>query len=338
MIINKRFIAIDNVCAWPQIRKNRDEAIFMTGFNKPCHGKIEGDVDCWVSYDKGEFFTYTGTPVLHNPATNRMNHCSGFAHNGDFLVIVSGYTNRPKDKIYEGDEYYTKIFSKSKTLVPVIARSTDEGKTFSNSPLQFESNASIIPYGEIIKLDNNALMCSVYLVGTKETISFVKGDRQAGVLISYDDGLTWDDYYIIDEGLNETSIANLGEKLIAVSRTANNQHLVLYSSINNGKTWQYQQDISLLNQIPASITILKDKRVLITYGCRNNIKSISYRIGDQYAKNFEEPTVLQIIGTDSDMGYPSTIQLNDDTLVTAYYTSKDVNHDRYHVGIIKWSL
>lgn len=338
MKINKRFLSVDNVCAWPQLRVNNNEQIFMTGFNKPCHGKTEGDVDCWVSNDKGEFFTYAGTPVLHKPTTNRMNHCSGIAHNGDFLVIVSGYTNRPKDKIYEGDEYYTKIFSKSKTLVPVIARSTDGGKTFSNNPLQFELNASIIPYGEIIKLDNKTLMCSVYLVGTKESKSFVNGDCQAGVLFSYDDGLTWNDYYIIDEGLNETSIANLGEKLIAVSRIANKQYLVLYSSIDNGKTWQYQQDISLKNQIPASITILKDKRVLITYGCRNSIKSISYRIGDKQAKNFEKTIVLQIIETDSDMGYPSTIQLKDDTLVTAYYTNKDVNHDRYHVGIIKWSL
>ncbi len=338
MKINKRFLAVDNVCAWPQIRINDINQIFMTGFNQPCHGKTEGDVNCWVSDDLGEFFPYKGTPVLHQPTTNRMNHCSGFAHNGDFLTIVSGYTNRPKDKIYEGKEYHTKIFSKSKTLVPIIARSKDGGKIYENTPLQFEANASIIPFGEIIQIKNNTLMCSVYLVGTKETKSFEKGKRQAGVLISYDDGFTWNDYYLIDEGLNETSIANLGEKIIAVSRTAKNQRLVLYSSLDGGKTWQYQQDISLLNQIPASLTVLNDKRILVTYGCRNNIKNISYRIGDDQAKNFGEPTILQVIGTDSDMGYPSTIQLDDGTLVTAYYTSKDVHHDRYHIGIIKWSL
>ena len=47
---------------------------------------------------------------------------------------------------------------------------------------------------------------------------------------------------------------------------------------------------------------------------------------------------LVTLDTDGDMGYPSTVQLSDGTLVTAYYTSKDTHHDRYHAGIVIWEL
>lgn len=340
MKINKRFIAVDHVCGWPQLRISSNQKLLLTGFNKPCHGKIEGDVDCYISEDKGENFSYQGTPVIHEVTTNRMNHCSGFAHNGDFLAIVSGYNNRPKDKIYEGVEYIDKVFGKSSTLIPVIARSADAGKTYSRVNLQFESPASIIPYGEIIKLENQVLMCSVYLVGTKEAKSFLQKDVQteAGVLLSYDDGYTWSDYFAIAKGLNETSIAKVGNKVIAAARTVKNQHIQLYESIDRGKTWTLNQEFSLLHQVPASIITLKDGRILITYGCRNDIKSISYRISQSTSLQFEEAVMLQMIDTKGDMGYPSTIQLEDGSLVTAYYTDRDKCHSRYHIGIIKWEI
>lgn len=339
MKINKRYVAVDNVCAWPQLRLSANGDIFMTGFNRPYHGVAEGDVDLWVSTDQGEFFEYVSTPVVHAPTENRMNHCSGFANNGDFLTIVSGYSNRPKEKLYEGDEYLEKIFKKSRTLVPIIARSGDGGKTFTNVPLQFENDASIIPYGDIVKVDETTLMCSVYLVGTKETKSFFDtNNRKAGVLLSYDDGYTWNDFTIIDENLNETSLAVLDNKIIAVARTAANQRLIMYESWDQGKTWAKKEEISQLNQVPAAITVLHDKRVLITYGCRTNQKSIMYRIGDENAENFSAPNILQVIDTTGDLGYPSTVQLADGLLVTAYYTSRDTHHHRYHVGIIHWEL
>lgn len=44
-------IAIDNVCAWPNLTKMPDGAIIATIFNQPCHGLWEGDVECWASED-----------------------------------------------------------------------------------------------------------------------------------------------------------------------------------------------------------------------------------------------------------------------------------------------
>ena len=44
-----RFIAIDNVCAWPNLTLLPDGAIIATIFNQPGHGTLEGDAECWAS-------------------------------------------------------------------------------------------------------------------------------------------------------------------------------------------------------------------------------------------------------------------------------------------------
>jgi hypothetical protein len=50
-------VAIDNVCAWPNLTVLRDGTIIATIFNQPCHGLWEGDVECWGSADGGRSWT-----------------------------------------------------------------------------------------------------------------------------------------------------------------------------------------------------------------------------------------------------------------------------------------
>jgi len=49
----ERYIAIDNVCAWPNLTQMPDGTIIATIFNQPTHGGWEGDVECWASEDDG---------------------------------------------------------------------------------------------------------------------------------------------------------------------------------------------------------------------------------------------------------------------------------------------
>ena len=54
----ERFIAVDNVCAWPNLTHLPDgTTIVATIFNQPTHGGWEGDVECWASTDGGRTWT-----------------------------------------------------------------------------------------------------------------------------------------------------------------------------------------------------------------------------------------------------------------------------------------
>ncbi|MCD6322004.1 MAG: exo-alpha-sialidase [Clostridiales bacterium] len=339
MRITERFIAVDNGCLWPQLRIDNEGKIFLTAFNSPCHGMTEGDVDCWVSDDDGQIFKYQGTPVVHEPTTNRMNHVSGFAHNGDFLAIVSGYTNRPTIK-YDYEYYKREYFYKSELVVPTLTRSSDEGKTYTVKPLDYVfENESIIPYGEIIKLKNNSLVASIYVLGTNKCDEFASCSRRAGIIISRNDGETWTEFYEIDEGINETSILMIDDNtMLASARTATNQHMKLYKSTDEGKTWTFIRDTSLLHQIPSSLIKLNDGHILMCYGVRNNQKSIMYRISEDNGESWTEPNILVVLDGAGDMGYPSSVQIEDGTIVTAYYADGITEHNRYHTGIVRWNL
>ena len=339
MEILERFIAVDNGCLWPQMRIDSNGRIFLTGFSSPCHGMTEGDVDCWISSDGGKIFNHSGALVVHEPTTNRMNHVSGFTHSGDFISIVSGYTNRPTIK-YEYEYYKKEYFYKSELVFPMAARSSDGGITYMVKPLDYVfENESIIPYGEIIKLKNSSLAASIYVLGTNKCEEFASCSRRAGILISRNDGETWTEFYEIDEGINETSILLLDDNaMLASTRAATNQRMKLYRSEDEGKTWTYTQDSSLLHQIPSSLIKLNDGRILMCYGVRNNQKSIMYRISEDNGENWTEPNILLVLEETGDMGYPSSVQLEDGTIITAYYADGITAHNRYHCGIVRWKL
>lgn len=339
MEVLQRFIAVDNKCLWPQLRMGENEKIYMTGFNKPCHGMVEGDVDCYISTDGGQNFEFAGIPVVHDEGCNRMNHTSGFTHSGDFITLVSGYTNRPT-VIYDYEYYKENYFLKSELAFPMLANSSDCGKTYRVRKLDYIfEKESIIPYGEVIKLGDKVLATSIYALGTNKAIEFNSCTRRAGILISRDDGETWKEFYEIDKGINETSILYLGEgKLIALARTAEKQRLKLYKSMDMGVSWTYLEDLSLQNQIPAALTKLNDGRILAVYGSRLNQKSIMYRIGDESGEDWSAPAVLAVLEKTGDMGYPSSVQLMDGTIVTAYYADGIDQHTRYHCGIVRWKL
>ena len=78
IVLNDRFIAIDNVCAWPNLTVLNDGTIIASIFNKPSHGRGEGDVECWASQN-GHFWKKRGVPSRHTPKTNRMNVAAGLA-------------------------------------------------------------------------------------------------------------------------------------------------------------------------------------------------------------------------------------------------------------------
>ena len=75
--------------------------------------------------------------------------------------------------------------------------------------------------------------------------------------------------------------------------------------------------------------------MLLTYGNRREPKGVDVRLSSDEGATWSEPIrVVHFIG---DGGYPSSVQLPDGQVLTAYYARAIEGHDRYHMGVVIWS-
>mgnify|MGYP001113241880 CR=1 FL=1 len=76
------------------------------------------------------------------------------------------------------------------------------------------------------------------------------------------------------------------------------------------------------------------------YFCQANAgyHGVAARIALPDAQTWGPPLYLLNYGGPADGGYPSSVQLADGTIVTAYYCRRAVSHQRYHMGAAVWTL
>ena len=325
----ERYVAIDNVCAWPNLTLMPDGDIVATIFNKPTHGKCEGDVDCWASTDGGRTWQWRGTPAPHEPTTNRMNVAAGLASDGSLVVLASGWSNRPPEPPDDGS------FGQGEVLGTWVCRSGDGGRTWTRGEaVELPANGvtSIIPFGDIVPVGEGRLATSFYSCQVPE-------ENSAFCYSSDDDGVSWGRPVAIQEGnTNETALLCLDDGcMLAAVRTLGDQHLRLFRSDDAGETWIDEGPLTTMHQHPAHLVRLADGRVLLTYGLRNpDLHGVGYRLSGDAGKTWGQPRILVDLECPADCGYPSSVQNADGTIVTAYYASRTPAHTRYHMGVVRW--
>ncbi|MDQ3624936.1 MAG: glycoside hydrolase [Verrucomicrobiota bacterium] len=326
-----RLVAIDNVCAWPTLTLLRDGTIIATIHNRPAHGLMEGDVECWASKN-GELWSRAGTPAQHEPDTIRMNHAAGLAKNGDLLVLVSGWTNVKQPERPKQDPFRDAV------LRSWVCRSADGGRTWTQHkefPPPEPGWTEFIPFGPIFAGEDGALHTSCYageFLDPSKTYK-TKGYR-SWHFRSDDDGRTWRPASVIGPKHNETALFPLGGKRwIAAARI---EAMELFRSDDDGATWQGPQRVSERNEINGQITRLKDGRLLLSYGTRvKDQYGVLAKLSSDEGRTWSEPQRLART-LDKDCGYPSSIQRADGKIVTAYYAKAVENHERYHMGVAIW--
>jgi len=330
-VIVSRYVAIDNVCAWPNLTVLRDGTIVATIFNKPSHGQMAGDVECWASSD-GCFWTKRGVPAPHEPSCVRMNVAAGLAKNGDLLVLCSGWTDlkqpeRPKQPVF-----------RDAIISAWVCRSSDGGRTWTQRK-EFTTAqkgwTEFIPFGPIVVGEDGALHASCYGGEFADPTKSVKSKtNRAWHFRSDDDGKSWRPISVIGEKHNETSLLHFGGKRwLAAARI---DAVELFRSDDDGATWQGPQRVTARNEINAHLARLKDGRLLLTYG--NRVKGqfgVLAKLSGDEGKTWSEPIRLAN-SLESDCGYPSSVQRSDGKIVTAFYAKRAENHERYHMGVAIW--
>lgn len=330
----ERYIAIDYVCAWPNLTRLPDGELIATIFNQPCHGKWEGDVECWASAD-GRFWEHRGTPAPHDPGANRMNVAAGLAGNGDLIVLASGWTDRPPmpqpRPVFPHDTYEQPTgtgFGESRALTPWVCRSRDGGRTWTHDG-EIEPPADsdyFVPFGDVTPAPGGALCATCYSSG------------KVWLVKSLDDGQTWTERFLIAEKRNETDILCIdGSEWIAVARSAVGLGMAIFRSKDDGASWSAEGSVTLSNQHPGHLLRLQDGRILLSFGIRNvDLHGVGVRLSSDDGRTWSNPRLLVQVDRHADCGYPSSAQLADGTVVTAWYASNTPEHQRYHMGAARW--
>ncbi len=339
--ILRRYVSIDNVCAWPNLTTLKDGTQIATIFNKPSHGRMQGDVECWASTDGGRFWEKRGTPAPHKPMTNRMNVAAGLAGNGDLIVIASGWSLKESGK-QDG------LFNLMSVIRAWVSRSKDGGKTWKVDDKAFPARepgfTEYIPFGDILKANDGSLRVLAYNQSNDKAVNTVSMFR------STDDGKSWKWYSRISDaqnatafskGHNETAYFHVGggKWIAAARRWKQGQAMDLFNSDDDGKTWKMTGWLTEANQHPAHITRLKNGDLLLTFGNRQKgANGVAVKISKDNGQTWGETQLIVGDLASSDCGYPASTQLADGSIMTVYYANANAVHQRYHMGTVIWRI
>lgn len=197
-----------------------------------------------------------------------------------------------------------------------MMRSTDGGITWS---ARYPSIVNS-PHGPFQLADGRLLYAGVELWSQ---------ERRVGVCESTDDGATWRWLAAIPTRPGDQSAeyhelhgveAGAGRMIVHIrnENSANRNETLQTESTDGGKTWTVPHAIGVWG-LPSFLTRLRDGRLLMTYGHRRPPFGNQARFSSDSGKNWSDPVSISTDGAGGDLGYPSTVELSDGSLLTVWY-------------------
>ncbi len=155
------------------------------------------------------------------------------------------------------------------------------------------------------------------------------GDKRVGICHSQDDGVSWewlatmpirpgdqaDEYHELHavEAKDGTIICHIRNH-----NSPNPRETLQSESRDGGKTWTTPHGIGVWG-LPSHLLRLKDGRLLMSYGYRRKPHGVQARLSSDHGQTWSEPMILSQDGIGGDLGYPSTVECDDGTMVTVWY-------------------
>ncbi|GEP42603.1 sialidase family protein [Brevifollis gellanilyticus] len=321
---------------WPTVARRANGELWVTwSGGRDAHVCPFGQVHAMTSRDDGK--TWTWPRVLLDSATDDRD--SGVLETSKGTLIVSTFTSlayepflkeqtegkKKSHFIAEGklaawQAAHARLNDEERKaeLGQWVIRSTDGGKSWSPQIPTIVNS----PHGPI-QLKDGRLLYAGKQLWTKE--------RKIGVCESKDDGLTWQWLAEIParkgddagESYHELHAVEAADgTLIAQIRnhnTADKGGTLQSESKDGGKTWSEPHAITF--GLPSHLLKLRDGRLVMTYGHRRAPFGNQARISTDNGKTWGEPIIISGDGKGGDLGYPSTVEMTDGTLLTVWYES-----------------
>jgi len=153
--------------------------------------------------------------------------------------------------------------------------------------------------------------------------------NRVGVCESTDDGQTWQ--WLADikprpgdnhRDYHELHAVETADKQVIVHirnhNSENNRETLQTESSDGGRSWSTPHSIGVWG-LPSHLLRLQDDRLLMTYGHRRAPLGNQARVSEDHGRTWSEPIIISGDGVTGDLGYPSTVQFDDGSLLTVWY-------------------
>lgn len=310
----------DKYHGWPTLtRRKNGELLVVCSGGREAHACPFGRVELMRSQDNGKTWTWPRT-LLDGPIDDRD---AGILETSKGTLLVTTFTSNAYEPMLtnRGEAWraaHNRIPAKDreKELGTWMIRSTDGGVTWSS---RFDCKLNS-PHGPI-QLANGKLLYPGKNLWRDET--------RIGVCQSTDDGESWDwlaDIPVRDgdklEDYHELHGVEASDGTLIVQirnhNSKNKGETLQTRSTDGGECWSMPESIGVWG-LPSHLLKLRDDRLLMTYGYRRKPYGNQIRVSDDNGETWSKPLTLSDDGIGHDLGYPSTVELEDGTFVSVWY-------------------
>lgn len=323
---------------WPTlVRRQGGELWLVWSGGRESHVCPFGQVQSMVSRDGGD--TWTWPRVLLDSAIDDRD--AGVLETAKGTLIVSTFTSLAyQQSLKDGEMLYKhtdREWQKKKLSAAQLARwsaadarlseaerkadlgewcirSTDGGLSWSPRIATVVNS----PHGPVQLKDGRLLYAGKQLLAA---------EKRVGVSVSSDDGQSWD--WLAEIPLRKGDVQRYHElhvveavngTLVAQIRNHNeeNRGWILQSeSSDGGSSWSEPRPICY--GFPSHLLKLRDGRLVMSYGYRRPPYGNRARVSADNGKSWGEEITLSEDGANGDLGYPSTVENGDGTLLSVWY-------------------
>ncbi len=320
---------------WPTLaRRSSGELLLVCSGGRDAHVCPFGQVELMQSRDDGATWTFPRV-LLDGPIDDRD---AGVVETPKGTLLVTTFSSLAYEPILERAEKTAPAdaaawppvklaawravharhdsATRKRELGTWMLRSTDGGVTWAPRVDCLVNS----PHGPFVTAEGRLLYAGKDLW---------KSGRWIGVCESTDDGQSWrklseiparrgDDPAAYHE-LHGVQAAD--GRLVVHIRNHNGQHereTLQTDSADGGKTWSEPRSIGVWG-LPSHLLRLRDGRLLMSYGHRRKPFGNQARVSADHGKTWSEPLTLSADGAGGDLGYPSTVELKDGSLLTVWY-------------------
>ncbi len=315
---------------WPTLaRRSNGDLLLVCSGGREAHVCPFGRVELMRSHDSGQSWCWPEV-VMDGPIDDRD---AGVLETDKGTLLATTFTslayepiltraeqegNWPEDRLARWQAAHRRVDdeARKRALGVWMIRSTDGGVTWSG---RFDSLVNS-PHGPVQLTDGRLLYAGKELW---------RGENRIGICESTDDGQTWnwlatiptrqgDDHRSYHElHAVEASDGHLIVQLRNHNRLNSGETLQCESE-DRGKSWTEPHSIGVWG-LPSHLLRLQDGRLLMTYGHRRPPYGNQARVSADHGGTWSEPVIISGDGAGGDLGYPSSVQLDDGSLVTAWY-------------------